>query len=501
MRTLKIAGLGAVLLSLGCGGGGGSTPAGGEEVAFGEFVGRAASTNPPVIGSSNNTVVTGVTGAFTSLRMRDQVQSLAETQIVYRSPLSNDLFIMNGDGTGVRKLTDTPAINEFDPELSPDGTRVAYNTNEGGNYEIYTIKTDGTGTTRITNDPALDQDPTWSPDSSTIVFTSNRNGNFDLLKVNVSTKVVTPLVTDGFYQAHPSYSPDGKMIAFKDAQLDGAFDLATVKADGTDKRIQQGTGTPGDPTWSPDSLTLLNGNGQLYITSLPGGLVGQTPVPGANNCTNGASFSPDGKYIVYGTSANQLRAINAQTGAQEWLLPLVHQGWGPDWGPGPKDRTLIGSSSLFGATGAGFLYTTAGANTQAVLAFGATTQSTVVMKADDGEGDNPPNIIYSLDADTITYISYALAPAYKVVKVVGAGLGVAQCDGAIVSVDSADGKIVAVLPFDGSRSAGKPKVESSGSTRVITGNLLGVYDAKGENLAPSGASKVVIDKAGNIQIG
>src|SRR5688500_5731848 len=46
-----------------------------------------------------------------------------------------DLFVINGDGTGLTQLTDTP-IDERQPALSPDGQRVAYSTSDGALWVI-----------------------------------------------------------------------------------------------------------------------------------------------------------------------------------------------------------------------------------------------------------------------------------------------------------------------------------------------------------------------------
>ena len=45
--------------------------------------------------------------------------------------------------------------------------KIAFDTNRDGNEEIYVMNPDGTGQTRLTNDPASDFEPAWSPDVST----------------------------------------------------------------------------------------------------------------------------------------------------------------------------------------------------------------------------------------------------------------------------------------------------------------------------------------------
>ena len=64
------------------------------------------------------------------------------------------------------------------PRYSPDGSKIVFQSNRDGvtNYEIYVMNSDGTGQTRLTNDPGWDTAPAWSPDGTKILFTSLREG-------------------------------------------------------------------------------------------------------------------------------------------------------------------------------------------------------------------------------------------------------------------------------------------------------------------------------------
>lgn len=73
--------------------------------------------------------------------------------------------------------------DERDPALSPDGTRVAYVSNQSGNPEIYVADSDGRNRSRLTVDPGRDTEPAFSPDGKMVAFTSDRDGNREIYAV------------------------------------------------------------------------------------------------------------------------------------------------------------------------------------------------------------------------------------------------------------------------------------------------------------------------------
>ena len=108
-------------------------------------------------------------------------------RIAFRSPRDNpnglDIFAMNADGTEVVRLTNGPGFNNA-PGWSKDGARIVFmSTRDGvdpakgqvGDNEIYTMNADGSDLVRLTNNAAFDGSPTFSPDGRFIAFVSDRD--------------------------------------------------------------------------------------------------------------------------------------------------------------------------------------------------------------------------------------------------------------------------------------------------------------------------------------
>jgi len=168
----------------------------------------------------------------------------------------DDVYAANADGTGVVQVTSRRGA-EFDPSLSPDGSRIVYRDSRRGinrDDEIYVMNADGSEPRDITNDPADDWGPDWSPDGRTIVFNSTRHGStMSGYLVNPDGSRLRRIPTDMWVE-YPTWSPDGRRIAFMGGPYGpGEYDIWVMNADGSNPlQLTDSPGPDGWPAWSPD---------------------------------------------------------------------------------------------------------------------------------------------------------------------------------------------------------------------------------------------------------
>jgi serine/threonine-protein kinase len=123
-----------------------------------------------------------------------------------------DLYVMPAAGGEARQITTDPA-GDFSGDWSPDGRRIVYHSFRGGNRNIYTVDADGTNLHQWTSGPGQRLDPDWAPDGKAILFemVGPEPGTHGLMIIPLADSTHLELIPSktGDY---PHWSPDGRSI-------------------------------------------------------------------------------------------------------------------------------------------------------------------------------------------------------------------------------------------------------------------------------------------------
>jgi Tol biopolymer transport system component len=136
-----------------------------------------------------------------------------------------DLVILDVKRGREERRIQVPLNGLETPTWSPDGQQLVFTGFDGGLSDLFIINRDGTGLRRLTTDKYADLQPAWSPDGKTIAFTTDRGGetNFDDLRFGKMRLALYHLDTGTIEllghmgegkNINPTWSPDGRSLAF-----------------------------------------------------------------------------------------------------------------------------------------------------------------------------------------------------------------------------------------------------------------------------------------------
>jgi Tol biopolymer transport system component len=164
--------------------------------------------------------------------------------------IDRDLFTMNADGTDQRNLTSSPGVLDQEPNWSADGKSIAFLSDRDGiDFEVYTMRPNGSGVRQLTSNDAEEFHPNWSPDGRQITFTTRRDGDAEVYVMNAdgtdqTNVTANPAGDDGV----SAWSPDGEKIVY----ISREFDIFTMNADGSDKvGLTKGPAFDFESDWQP----------------------------------------------------------------------------------------------------------------------------------------------------------------------------------------------------------------------------------------------------------
>jgi serine/threonine-protein kinase len=172
---------------------------------------------------------------------------------LWRLPVSPQ----TGQATGQPTPVLTTSRVESRGAWSPDGRRIAFNSDRLGEMNVWVREVESGAERRITTGAGGDYQPAWTPDGRSLVFFSARGGNADIWRVTVADGSLVRLTEDRSLDTNPFPSPDGRAIAFL-SDRSGRLEVWVMGADGSAPRQLTSIGAGGHfLRWTADATAII----------------------------------------------------------------------------------------------------------------------------------------------------------------------------------------------------------------------------------------------------
>ncbi len=285
----------------------------------------------------------------------DRPKKLENDLIVFssnRSGLGNpegdaEIFVMTAIGTDLKQLTANNGLADLDPTWSPFGRKIAFSRLPPGgttNSDIFSMNPDGTGLRRLTSSIEPDGDPVYSPNARRIawvrrIITGGASSDTDILAMDVDGANKVNLTNSFDEEESPTWGVDSRRIAF--VRYVGACclnpDIFIMDDDGANQVNITNTSEETDeiePAWAPNGKKIAfarrdsvsfpyyeiwtinpDGTGLTRITSSFG--------PGGRVNASLPAWAPDSRWLVY------VRSVAPPDGLQSEIVTIKADGSGP----------------------------------------------------------------------------------------------------------------------------------------------------------------------------
>ena len=163
-------------------------------------------------------------------------------RVAFQSNRSGEMEIWVGDGDGKNpaQLTELGGPNAGTPRWSPDGQTIAFDSSAERNYEIYVISARGGKPRRLTFEPTEDVVPSFSRDGRFLYFSSRRSGRFEIWKIPAYGGEPVRVTRNGGFVAFESF--DGRYLYYTQDLSEPSSLWRMPTAGGEPERVLDGVG-------------------------------------------------------------------------------------------------------------------------------------------------------------------------------------------------------------------------------------------------------------------
>jgi Tol biopolymer transport system component len=256
----------------------------------------------------------------------------------------------------VIQITDAPGNSIFS-DWTPDGRRIVFDsdrvtggcTDQACNVEIFITNVRGSRVRRLTRSPSFDGSPTVSPDGNRIAFESDRDGDPEIYTMRLDGTNVIQVTHNEWLDTNPSWSPNGRRLAFQSDAGRGFEHSAifTIRVRGSHRRrITRWRLKAGSADWAPGGVRLaFNSNdvvdepSAIFTIKADGSKVRRLTRPAPRDSSFLPSWSPDGRRIAFARAANRVPDIYTIGRRGRHITRLTRSpadDFASDWGPRPR---------------------------------------------------------------------------------------------------------------------------------------------------------------------